>query len=334
MKKNILVRVDCLSVNGLGHIVRQINLIKKLSPRFFFYIVSNKNKINVSKILTKNSKIIKINSLKNGDLDQDKDVLKTLDLIDKYNCSAVIVDNYQLSKKWYNSVFKKIKNLIIFHDFQNNFNGKFIFNYEKRLKHHYKINELGFLSNEILEKKIFKKNIDFTKFIIDFGSIDKLNITEKVLSALIKNNINYTRISVFLGPYNSNRKKIISNFSNQKNIFFLKLKIPKDIDYKSGIFFGSGGITSLENLYTGKIIFSTTTSINQIKRINYLKNFKNVYHLNSIKKNYKINYSMLITKKFIADAISRYEINSFKQIKKIQIFKLNNYIKTINNILN
>lgn len=335
MKKNILIRVDYLPINGLGHFVRQINLLYKLPSNFNFYFLSNNWKIKISDILNRNSQLVKISSLRNNKINQELDINQTLKYIKKLKCNFLIVDNYELSKKWYDSIYKKFDNILVFHDFLSKFRGKYIFNNTKKFKkspNHFKINELGFLDKKIISKKIKKKDIIFSRICINFGSIDKFNLTEKVLDNIIKSKISYSKIDVFLGPFNMNKKKIKLKFVNNKNINYLDLNFYKRLDYKAGLFFGSAGITSLENLYLGKILFIIKSSINQTERLKYLRSKKNVYYLGSaINKN--LNFNKFINKNFINNVITNYNFKFFNNMKITESYNHDKYIKLITNIL-
>ena len=92
IEKNFLVRVDYSSLNGLGHIIRQINFLKKLDKNFF-YVLSNKSNINISFILNRNTSLIKISTIKNKKIQFEKDAKITLKILKKYKCDYLIVDN-------------------------------------------------------------------------------------------------------------------------------------------------------------------------------------------------------------------------------------------------
>ena len=334
MKKNFLVRVDYSSLNGLGHIIRQINFLKKLDKNFFFYILSNKSNINISFILNRNTSLIKISTIKNKKIQFEKDAKITLKILKKYKCDYLIVDNYLLSSQWYNLVYTNFKNLIVFHDYKSNFKFKYLFNNQRKASNLIKINELGFLNNEIIKKRLYKKNLNFKRFIIDFGSIDNNNLTSSILEHIIKNNITYERIDVFLGPFNKNRNQIKQKYKSFSKISFYELKIPKKYNYHSGIFLGSAGITSLENLYLGKILFIFASSNNQIERLKYLRRKKNVYHLGSVMNNKKINLDKYLNNRFLIKSINAYNFNLFSEMKSKEILKLNKYTEFINKTLN
>lgn len=333
MKKNFLIRVDYSSLNGLGHIIRQINFFEKLDKNFFFYILSNKSNINISSILNHNTSIIKISTIKNKKIQFEKDAKITLKILKRYKCDYLIVDNYSLSSQWYNLIYSNFKNLIVFHDYKSSFKFKYLFNNQKKGSNIIKINELVFLNNEIIKKRLYKKNLNFKCFIIDFGSIDSNNLTSSILEHIVKNNITYERIDVFLGPFNKNRNKIKQKYKNFSKIIFYELEIPKKYNYHSGIFLGSAGITSLENLYLGKILFIFTSSNNQIERLKYLRRKKNVYHLGSVMNNEKINLDKYLNKRFLKKSINEYNFSLFSEMKSKEISKLNKYTESINKTL-
>ncbi len=334
MKKNFLVRVDYSSLNGLGHIIRQINLLKKLDKNFFFYILSNKSNINISPILNSNTYLINISTITNKRIKIEKDAKITLKILKKYKCDYLIVDNYLLSSQWYNLVYSNYKNVIVFHDYKSNFKFKYIFNNQRNASNSIKINELGFLNDEIIKRRLYKKNLNFKRFIIDFGSIDNNNLTSNILEHIVRNNIPYECIDVFLGPFNKNRNQIKQKYKNFNKISFYDLRIPKKFNYQSGIFLGSAGITSLENLFLGKILFIFTSSNNQIERLKYLRRKKNVYHLGSVMNKKKINLEKYLNKSFLIKSINAYNFNLFSEMKYKEISKLNKYIEFINKTLN
>lgn len=329
MTKNILVRVDFLPENGFGHIIRQLNLLKKLNKSYFIYILSKKTNIDISSILNSNFKLITFRN--NKDLSIDDDIKKTQASLVKYKCKCLIVDNYNFSKQWYQILNTKFSNTIVFHDYISTFKCKYLFGNNNKYKNFYKINELGFINDKIV--KFIPKNIkkNFKIFLIDFGTIDKNNFTELVLDKLVSNTI-YEKINVFLGPYNKNRSKIIKKFSKFNKIYFYDLNLNRKPDFKSGIFIGSGGITTLENFLLGKIIFIIKSSNNQIHRINFLNSKKNVFNI-SLTSNNKLFLNKYFNEKYINNAIKNYNLKAFKAEKFNEIEEHKKYITLFKNLI-
>ena len=335
MKDNILIRVDYLPANGLGHIIRQINLINNLNLKTSFFILANKCNINLNAILPKNCKLITIKSYENQKINTQKDSSLTLRYLKKYNCSNLFVDNYELSKSWYTHIYKNFKNLIIFHDFETNFKCKIIVTNllkTKKDKKTFPINELIFLNTKIINKRVEKKNFDFAKYNIDFGSIDKKNLTEFVLDTIFKNNLSYSKINVFLGPYNSNANNIKKKYKKKQNINFSNLKLPRKNDFKSGVYFGNCGITATENYFLGKISFIFLSSKNQYQRMKYLKNKPNVNYIGSVFNKSYLNIKTL-KKTTISKYIYEFDEKKITNIKNNEITKLKQYISDFKSLL-
>ena len=336
MKDNILIRVDYLPANGLGHIIRQINLVNNLNLKTsFFFILANKSSISLKDILPKNCKIISFKSYENGKINIQKDCSITLKYLKKYNCSNLFVDNFKLSKNWYNKIYKNFKNIIIFHDFMTNFKCKIIVtnilknNKDKKI---FPMNELIFLNRKIINKRVIKKNLNFAKCNIDFGSIDQNNLTEFVLDTILKNNLSFTKINVFLGPYNNNAINIKNKFGKNKNIYFSNLKFPRKYDSKSGIYFGNCGITATENYFLGKISFIFLSSKNQYQRMRYLKIKPNVNYIGSVFSKRYANINLLNNIN-INQYVSKFDDKKIMNIKNNEIDKLKQYITNFKSLL-
>ena len=108
IKNKIFFRVDSGTKVGYGHLIRCLSLaenLKKYYKVIFISSILQGNIINELKI--KKFPVYKLKSYSNH-IDEKNDAKKTILLIKKYGGqkNLMIVDNYGLSKKWENTIYR------------------------------------------------------------------------------------------------------------------------------------------------------------------------------------------------------------------------------------
>ncbi len=234
---------------GLGHIYRCVNLSKELKSHKLKFLVEDYG--SVHKILKENK--IKIFKLKPG-ISQQQDIKKTLSFISKNKIELIIIDKFDLKYNFLKEI-KKVVKVIVISDLQNiEYDADLVINGFIDFKNGIKYNKFGvkcmlgpkyqILNKSYKKKENIKKKYDL---FITVGGYDANNIIEKVLTSLVKFEINF-RVLVVLGPatkITSKIKKIRNDFRGEIKIIHKTNNMKKLISQsKFGIC--GGGITTYE----------------------------------------------------------------------------------------
>lgn len=120
MNRFFVFRVDADSIIGIGHLMRCLTLSKKLSGfGFSTAFICNKSTQIYKEFITKSGSLyfeIQDEVIKNYEYD---DAQKTLNICEKIDVYALIIDHYNLGINWEKEVRKKIKNIIVIDDLAN-----------------------------------------------------------------------------------------------------------------------------------------------------------------------------------------------------------------------
>ena len=333
---NIAFIVDSNKKIGGGHFYRSLNFaefIKKNNKIFFFTKVITLKQ----EILLKDKKFYlkKILRKKNYFLDLKKLIL---DLKIDY----LIIDNYQVSSMTKKKLKSFVKKLIVIDDRIN-------------VKHYSDI----FINNNYLNKsdklKIYNKNYEAKKFLgpecnfnlvpnfihkpkkniqnffIFFGMIDSENYTFKVLNLL--KNIKNLNLTVVVGIFNKNKKKIFSNFKTFRHIkLYENLKNTEMLKKlsKTDISIGSGGVNLIERISLGLPSIVISKIKNQENGLKNLKKKKLVFHKKLSDLNEEFFIKILSSNN--SNSIFKLQKNCYKEALRLKRKKIK-FIKELKKII-
>ena len=250
MKQKLAFRVDASKKVGIGHLIRLINLSKKLSLHSTWLVKGNKAYVN--KYLPMNNKILYIKNsideeiairylIKNNikkiifDIAHKKNIDKNADtkLIKIYKKNNFKIISYEISTK---------RNLIS--------NISIVpYNLKKKVKAHNR--NLLFTGPEYLGIKNSKKNKlkKIKKILVCIGGADIFNLGLRIFRLFLNTNYQITYIS------GQNKNKI--NLKNSKHHIFSHIKdIKKTIENTDLVVCGEG-LIKYEAIYSNKPIFLT-----------------------------------------------------------------------------
>jgi len=235
---------------GMGHIFRTINLAKSLNPHNIHFLIEDYGEVD--KNLRKNGfeNIHKI--IKNPNLFLD--IKKTKSLIRVKKIDLLIIDTYNIKKKFIQELRKITKVVVISDlrviDFPSNLvvNGYIGFR-NKIITNRFKTKCLLGPKYQILDEGCKKMNSKKKKFFIlaTFGGYDEHNITE-IFCQSIEQYLNKIKVRIILGPATFKTEKI-RNFEKNYSKTVSIIKETRDMcDEISQSHYGicSGGITSYE----------------------------------------------------------------------------------------
>jgi len=212
----IAFRVDSSKKLGFGHVNRCKILAKNLEKKNISCIFITQFKQTYDYFLSEGFHIFLIK--KKNEFQQVNQILK------KENCLKLVIDSKRKSiEQLINNIPKTIKIILI----DNYLNSKFVdltvISSVKNSRKKYPKNcivgkEYVLHGIENLPKnKIQKKK----SVLISIGSSDKYNITTKIVSSLIKKNINFD-VNIVLGKLNDNEKQIFKLISKKSHFHIIR----------------------------------------------------------------------------------------------------------------
>ena len=314
---NIAFRVDSSNKIGGGHFYRCLRFAEQLRRKnkifFFSNILSNYQKkiVKRKKFFLENININLSNT--------HKKYLEIKRLINKNKIDYLIVDNYETNSNLKEKIRNIVKKLIVIDDRINEkhnanilINNNYLNEYEKKEIFKNNKNALKFLGPEfnfnVINKKDIKKKNICKKIFIFFGMIDRENYTYKILQILKKQE--QIKLIAVIGIFNKNRKKIINEFKNYKNIRIYEKLDNESIIKKistSDLTIGSGGVNLIERISLGKASIVISKVPNQQKALINIEKKKLI-----IKK--KLSN---LNKKFFKDFLNNNSNNKKLHFKKI-----------------
>ena len=251
-KLNILVRTvggtNTSEDLGFGHIYRCINLAAFLSDHNITFLLEDYG--GTKKILNEKGHH-KIFLLKKN-LGVISDLKSTISLIKKRKIHVLIIDRYQIKKKYVTQIRRHVKTVLISDLFNVDYDTDLLVNGFIGLKNQTRKNRYGGKclfgpKYQILNKKFAESNVKPSKkieLLVTLGGYDKNNIVKTILSSLTKTPI---KTKIILGPGTTFTSDIKDIAKQCKSVKITQ----KTNDMKKEILnvaFGicSGGITSYE----------------------------------------------------------------------------------------
>ena len=314
MRKNIIfIRVDSSTKVGYGHFIRCMALADTLQKNFKIYFLSRSLEGNLISNIQKRgfhvfrfySNLEKIN-VKN-------DAQKTISLIKKYGNqkSILIVDNYELSKKWETLVKPFVHNLIVIDDLPNRSHNCDLLidqNLHTNANSLYKdlipsecVKLIGpkfsMIRKEfkMLRKYVKPRKFPIKKILISFGGTDVENQTLIVLNSIKKMN---DKIDVDVVVGQANRyKKTLKSFcnKNKKFTYYEQIDNIARLMLLADLSIGSSGSTTWERCSLGLPAIVSISANNQRNTANTLSKRKCIINLGHVKKLNETKYLNAIT---------------------------------------
>jgi len=278
--------------------VRCNRLAKLFSKNYKVIFLTNKFSGNFNFIIKKHKKIY-LNYKNSNSINSKIDREKVIKILKKFNGEKTIfVDHYKLDFKWQKNVSKHVDRLICINDYSKmnycdvlineTYNSKNVSH--RCLKKNTKI--LSGPKYAMIDDKI-KKNSKSDGIFLFFGSVDKKNLTFKLINFL--KNIANNKIYAIIGDRNRNRNKILS--IKRKKLFIIKKYINLNFYLnKCDTAIIAGGSVIWETLYHNLKTIVIPTARNQYSNLKNLKQDKIIKTIYFNKLNENVIKSSLINK--------------------------------------
>ena len=313
MKNIIFIRVDSSTKVGYGHFIRCMALADTLQKNFEINFISRSLEGSlISNIEKKGFSIFRFHS-NSEKINEKNDAQKTISFLNKHGNqkSILIIDNYELSKKWETYVKPFVYKLIVIDDLPNRSHNCDLLidqNLHTRVNGLYKglipsncIKLIGpkfsMIRKEfrIIRKLVKPRRFPIKKILVSFGGSDTENQTLVVLNSIVKINM---KINVDVVVGEANRcKKIIKNFCKKNKNFTYHEQIDNiaDLMLSSDLSIGSSGSTTWERCILGLPAIVSISSNDQRDIANSLSQKKCIINLGDVKKLKESSYINVIT---------------------------------------
>ena len=313
MKNIIFIRVDSSTKIGYGHFMRCMALADTLQKNFEInFITRSLEGSLISDIQKKGFGIFRFYS-NSEKINEKNDAQKTISLIKKHSGSKniLIVDNYQLSKKWETDVKPFVHKLIVIDDLSNRSHNCDLL-IDQNL--HTKVNGLykGLIPSNcvkligpkfsmirkefrMMRKSVKPRTFPIKKILVSFGGSDIENQTLVALNSIKKMN-GKINVDVVVGKANK-CKKTLKIFCNKNKHFTYHEQIDNiaDLMLSSDLSIGSSGSTTWERCCLGLPAIVSISSNDQRDIANSLSRKKCIINLGDVKKLKESSYINVIT---------------------------------------
>ena len=313
MRNIIFIRVDSSTKIGYGHFMRCMALADTLQKNFEInFITRSLEGSLISDIQKKGFGIFRFYS-NSEKINEKNDAQKTISLIKKHSGpkNILIVDNYQLSKKWETDVKPFVHKLIVIDDLSNRSHNCDLL-IDQNL--HTKVNGLykGLIPSNcikligpkfsmirkkfrMLKKSVKPRTFPIKKILVSFGGSDTANQTLIALNSIKKMNRKID-VDVVVGKANK-CKKTLKIFCNRNNHFTYHEQIDNiaDLMLSSDLSIGSSGSTTWERCCLGLPAIVSISSNDQRDIANSLSRKKCIINLGDVKKLKESSYINVIT---------------------------------------
>ena len=313
MKNIIFIRVDSSTKIGYGHFMRCMALADTLQKNFEInFITRSLEGSLISDIQKKGFGIFRFYS-NSEKINEKNDAQKTISLIKKHGGkkNILIIDNYQLSKKWETYVKPFVHKLIVIDDLSNRSHNCDLL-IDQNL--HTKVNGLykGLIPSNcikligpkfsmirkefrMMRKSVKPRTFPIKKILVSFGGSDIENQTPVALNSIKKMN-GKINVDVVVGKANKCKKtlKIFCN-KNKHFTYYEQIDNIADLMLSSDLSIGSSGSTTWERCSLGLPAIVSISSNDQRDTANSLSKKKCVINLGDVKKVKESSYINAIT---------------------------------------
>lgn len=292
-------RVDSSKNIGSGHVIRCLRIANKLRDKnadcSFICKELSGNLIKLIKdhgfkVFLLTNEIIKYNE--NSSIIVDKlfnwknDALQTAKILKNLQTNTLIVDHYDIDKKWEEYQKPYCKKIMAIDDLDNRIHSVDIIldqnlfpniqrrylNSNKNCKKFIGL-EYAFLDPNFIKKRklIKRQKKEVSKIFIYLGNTGSSNILRRILKVFIDNSLNKFKVEVIFTGDAEERNKIINLSKNHKFIKLLDTQ-PNlaDIMSSADLSIGAGGLTTWERIYLGLPSAVVTVADNQKECSEYL----------------------------------------------------------------
>ena len=313
MKNIIFIRVDSSTKIGYGHFMRCMALADTLQKNFEInFITRSLEGSLISDIHDKGFGIFRFYS-NSEKINEKNDAQKTISLIKKHSGqkNILIIDNYQLSKKWETDVKPFVHKLIVIDDLSNRSHNCDLL-IDQNL--HTKVNGLykGLIPSNcikligpkfsmirkefrMMRKSVKSRTFPIKKILVSFGGSDTKNQTSVALNSIKKMN-GKINVDVVVGKANK-CKKTLKIFCNKNKHFTYHEQIDNiaELMLSSDLSIGSSGSTTWERCCLGLPAIVSISSNDQRDIANSLSRKKCIINLGDVKKLKESSYINVIT---------------------------------------
>ena len=263
--KNVVIRVDSGKEIGWGHMMRCFSLAEALtSKNVKVSFISRKLSGSLCEFIKENG--FEIHYLPNKGLENDAE--KTIEIINRLNSiDWLIVDNYELDKKWETILRPHVKRIMVIDDMtkrehdcdlildqnlyqnmKNCYEGLIPPNCKKLIGPKFALLRKEFLQ---VRKNLRKRDGEIKRILISFGSNDPTNETIKVLDAINQLENKQIKVDLLLGISNKTSKSIKKLYSKTSNITCHQSTNIAHLMNKADLSIGAGGSTTWERCCLG-----------------------------------------------------------------------------------
>jgi UDP-2,4-diacetamido-2,4,6-trideoxy-beta-L-altropyranose hydrolase len=289
---NVLFRVDSSRAIGSGHVMRCIRIAQLLTKQNVncIFVCRNLSGNSTSLISDKGFKVMMMSDdIENDNLKVNwrKDAMHTGQILENTEVRTLVVDHYNLDKKWEDYQRKFCKRIMVIDDLDNREHSADILldqnlfpDMEKRYTNNLNSNckkfiglEYAFLDPEFVsQRKVLKKHKGVIETIfIYFGNTGSSNILRRVLNIFINNSLIDFDLNIIFSGDPSERDRIVRLVGKYS---FMKLLDPQPnlakLISSSDLSIGAGGSTTWERIYLGLPSIVITVADNQIECSEYL----------------------------------------------------------------
>lgn len=296
IKKNLFIRVDSSTQIGTGHIIRCFAVAESLkNNNIEISFISRRFSGDLSDFIeSKGYKVYRLSEFTSNfenkeererlEIINDLDAKQTIEIIDRIGkqVDCLIVDHYDLNKKWESRLRSYIKKIIVIDDLadrahdcdlliDHNLYDQFESRYDDLVsKDCQKLlgPQYALLRSEFKEsrKKLRKRDWPIKNILISFGGSDPTNETCKVLDALFLIDPYPQKIDVVIGPSNQNKEVIEQVCSSLQNTTcHYKINNMACLMVNADLSIGAGGITTWERCCLGLPTIVSILSKDQVE---------------------------------------------------------------------
>jgi len=260
-----LFRVDSSFNIGSGHMMRCINLAKKLKGEIHFFC--NNLPKNINFLVSENQFTLHTQDSKDLKLQENiKAENEFLDILKRLKPDSVIIDHYGINKDYETEVLKYCSKILVIDDLERTHHKDVAIldqNYKEAYSYNSNIQFLGpkysILSQNFTPKLIKHELTELKEIIVYMGASDIGSITKLIY--LQENQMSDLNFSYLIG----NNSKDLDYFKSlqSEKIFFNIKDMPSFLN-DFDLFIGAGGTTSWERAYIGMPSICIALTDNQV----------------------------------------------------------------------